>query len=86
MTGRYPSNVGMQNDVIGHSEPFALGMSDKLLPQYLKDAGYATHMVGKWHLGFYQQKRTPYRRGFDSFFGYLGGVIDYYDYTAVSQI
>lgn len=86
MTGRYPSNVGMQSFVIGQSQPYALGMNNKLLPEYLKGAGYKTHMIGKWHLGFYEQKRTPTRRGFDSFFGYLGGDIDYFNYTSVSEM
>lgn len=37
----------------------------------MKDAGYETHMIGKWHIGSYTRLHTPYRRGFDTFFGYL---------------
>lgn len=53
------------------------------MPQYFQEAGYATHLIGKWHLGFFQRKYTPVHRGFDSFFGYYNGLIDYYNYTYV---
>lgn len=85
MTGRYASNLGMQSYVIANPEPDGLDSKIKLLPEYLRDVGYVTHMIGKWHLGLYEQKLTPNRRGFDSFFGYLGGFIDYFDYKSVSQ-
>lgn len=51
------------------------------MSNYFHDAGYKTHLVGKWHLGYYQKKYTPLYRGFDSHTGYYNGWIDYYNYT-----
>lgn len=49
----------------------------QLLPQYLKRAGYATGIFGKWHLG-YDPNNVPNARGFDEFVGFLGGAHPYW--------
>lgn len=41
-----------------------------MIPQLLKNAGYHTHAIGKWHCGFASPEHTPTYRGFDSFLGY----------------
>jgi arylsulfatase A-like enzyme len=61
------------------AEPRGLPLQ-KILPQYLKDLGYVTRAVGKWHLGFYRKEFTPVYRGFDSHLGYWTGSISYYDH------
>lgn len=72
----------MQHIVIFNHQPFGVSLKEKLMPEYFKEAGYATHAVGKWHVGHYEEKRTPIHRGFDSFFGNYGGWIDYYNHTS----
>ena len=43
--------------------------------------GYATHIVGKWHLGYNKWEYTPTYRGFDTFYGYYNAQEDHYDHT-----
>lgn len=81
MTGKYSINTGLQHWVIFGTEPTGLPLEIKTMPEHFRNLGYATHMVGKWHLGFYKTVYTPTYRGFDSFFGYWNGHLDYYDYT-----
>ncbi|XP_049518265.1 arylsulfatase B-like [Dermacentor silvarum] len=81
MSGFYPIHTGMESSVILTGEPWGLPLSFKLMPQYLKDLGYQTHMIGKWHLGYYTEQYVPTSRGYDTFYGYYNGEEDYYNHT-----
>ena len=51
MTGRYPFRYGLQTIVIPGPADYGLDTNEWLLPQCLKEAGYTTAIIGKWHLG-----------------------------------
>ena len=78
MTGRYPMRQGLQTLVIFPNHSYGLPTDERTLPQALKDAGYATYMVGKWHLGHADRKFWPQNRGFDHFYGNTVGEVDYF--------
>ena len=78
MTGRYPMRQGLQTLVIFPNHKYGLPTDERTLPQALKDAGYATYMVGKWHLGHADRKFWPQNRGFDHFYGNTVGEVDYF--------
>lgn len=82
MSGRHPIKTGLQHLVIYDSVPNGLPLNLTLLPRLLGGAGYSTAMIGKWHLGFHSEEYTPYNRGFDSFYGYFTGNVDYWNHTS----
>jgi len=79
LTGRYQQRFGHEFNP-GASQ--GLPVEEKTLADRLKAAGYATGLVGKWHLGA-QPEMHPQKRGFDEFFGFLGGAHDYFQSAGV---
>jgi arylsulfatase A-like enzyme len=82
MTGRYPLRYGLQTLVILPDQTYGLPTDEWLLPQALKQAGYSTAIVGKWHLGHAKREFWPRQRGFDYHYGPLIGEIDYFTHAA----
>lgn len=78
MTGRYPFRYGLQTAVIPSVSAYGLDTEERLLPQTLKDAGYTTAIIGKWHLGHADRKWWPRQRGFDYQYGAMIGELDYF--------
>lgn len=68
MTGRYPVRDGVHNGVFFPESWTGMDTSEVTMAQMLKDADYATGIVGKWHLGHHRQF-LPLQRGFDEYFG-----------------
>jgi arylsulfatase A-like enzyme len=79
LTGRYQQRFGHEfNPGNAKDENLDAGLpvTETTLADRLKAAGYKTGIVGKWHLG-HSEKRVPTARGFDEFFGFLGGAHPY---------
>ncbi|ETO14145.1 hypothetical protein RFI_23221 [Reticulomyxa filosa] len=81
LSGKYPIRQGLQHHVILPGAPYGLDLKEYLLTEYLKkDAPtpYETHLIGKWHLGYFDIRYTPTYRYFDSFYGFYMDMQDYY--------
>ena len=84
VSGRYQQRVSIETALGNANGPaFEIGLpvTGRSLPQLLKNNGYATALVGKWHLG-YRPEHSPILHGFDYFFGFKAGYTDYYRHTA----
>ena len=78
LTGHNPLHYGIDGPM---SDDTGLPLDLKIMPEYFKDLGYQTHMVGKWHLGIGTRDYWPTARGFDSHYGFLGGWVDFYTHV-----
>ena len=78
LTGRYPMRLGLQVGVVRPWAKYGMPLEERTLPQALREAGYETAIVGKWHLGSFDPAYFPTRRGFDHQYGHLFGAIDYF--------
>ncbi len=76
MSGRSPTRYGFEFNPVGRDELTGLALTETTVAQLMKRAGYATAMVGKWHIG-QAPGYHPLDRGFDSYFGLQGGATDY---------
>ena len=79
MTGQYPDLAGVPGVIRTHADNSwgQLSRDARMLPSRLKEVGYQTAIVGKWHLGL-TEPDLPNNRGFDHFHGFLGDMMDDY--------
>jgi len=84
LTGRYQQRFGHEFNpgprTANDDGEIGLSLKETTLPQRLKEAGYATGMVGKWHLGN-SKEHHPLSRGFEEFYGFLGGAHPYLSFN-----
>lgn len=80
MTGRYAWKTGMERRPAAASRQGML-RDERTVAEALRDAGYATWMVGKWHLGEWQAAHLPRARGFQHHYGFYGALIDSFTHT-----
>lgn len=79
LTGRYPQRAGMGALASSHEGTSGMPTTELTIAEVLKQAGYKTGIVGKWHLG-YTPETMPNGQGFDYSFGNMGGCIDNYSH------
>lgn len=88
LTGRYQQRFGFEeNNVPGYmskngttGDEMGLAIEEVTVADYLKEQGYSTTIIGKWHQGN-ADKFHPLKRGFDSFYGFRGGARSYFEYN-----
>ena len=85
ITGRYQYRLrlGLEEPLAGNPD-VGLPPEHPTLPSLLKQAGYGTTLIGKWHLGALP-KFGPLQSGYDHFYGFRGGAVDYYAHSGTNQ-
>jgi arylsulfatase A-like enzyme len=82
LTGRYQQRFGFYS---GGDSRVGLPLSEVTIADMLRKQGYATAVIGKWHVGI-ETEYYPLKRGFDEFYGFLGhGAHDYFDLKITSE-
>jgi len=79
MSGRYPGRLGLYD--VGVDALVGLPKGEKIAPEYFKELGYATGLIGKWHLGGEVEEFSynyPLNKGFDRFWGFIDSTHDYW--------
>lgn len=86
LTGSYPQRSlhGLTQVIMPGSTSY-IDESETTIAEYLKTADYATAIIGKWHLGLKYKNSSPIDYGFDKFYGFKGGAIDYYYHAYAMQ-
>ena len=82
MTGIYAWRLGLDGSPFHAGRINGIPLNVPFLPQQLSRRNYSTHYVGKWHGGFCSERLIPTNRGFDSFYGFYSGAINYMNHQS----
>lgn len=82
MTGHSPLRDGLAWSPLRPWSELGLAQDAETLPEVLQSAGYRTALLGKWHLGHARADQHPQRHGFDHFYGFLTGAVDYFSHES----
>lgn len=85
LTGRWPARLGLLENV-GPEDARGLPPEERTLAELFRDAGYATALVGKWHLGHVRADEHPNAQGFERFYGFLLGWVDYFTHEREGEL
>ena len=87
LTGLHIFNHGVVRPFMNPAaEQTGMPIEIKIMPEYLREAGYQTALSGKWHLGMAKKEFLPMSRGFETSYGHLTGGIGYFDHTAAGRL
>ena len=86
LTGRYPIRYGLQSCALRPWAEAGLALDEVTLADSLRELGYETAIVGKWHLGHYRPEYLPTRRGFDHQYGPFNGGVNYVTHERLGRL
>ncbi len=82
LTGKYPYRYGLHEHVLGSFSMNGIPAGEKTIAEKMREGGYRTAIIGKWHAGGYTESFLPHNQGFDHSFVCISGAISYWNYTS----
>ena len=81
LTGNYPYRYGLHEHIVLSNSYTGIPGEEKTIAEKMKEGGYKTAIIGKWHVGGRKQSYLPHNQGFDHSFVCINGGISYWNYT-----
>lgn len=81
LTGNYPYRYGLHEHIVLPQSYTGIPKEEKTIAEKMKEGGYKTSIIGKWHVGGSKQSFLPHNKGFDHSFVCINGQISYWNYT-----
>lgn len=81
LTGNYPYRFGLHEHIVIYTSRNGIPGEVKTIAEKMKEGGYQTSVIGKWHVGNFLQSFMPHNQGFDHSFIGIAGTLRYWNYT-----